>query len=131
MDGTTAMRLHKGLAGAVAGLVLVMAVLAGQGTYGGLSIEIHGYVGNLLFVLVVANLAVSMLARVSRATMSAAAALALLAFAQTGLGYVGRETLEAAAWHIPNGVLIMGVSTYHYLDLRTRWAARRPDPAQA
>ena len=29
-----------------------------------------------------------------------------------GLGYVGRETSAAAAWHIPVGVAIFGLACY-------------------
>jgi hypothetical protein len=32
--------------------------------------------------------------------------------AQIGLGYSGRETLEAAAWHVPMGVTIFGLAVY-------------------
>ena len=44
----------------------------------------------------------------------------MLTFAQVGLGYVGREQLEAAAWHIPNGVLLMALSTYQFATLQAR-----------
>ena len=42
-----------------------------------------------------------------------ALATALLAglFGQTGLGYVGRDTAAAAAWHIPLGVTLFGLAT--------------------
>lgn len=46
-----------------------------------------------------------------------------LAFAQVGLGYVGRELLNAAAWHIPNGVLLMALSTYQWATLQARGTA--------
>jgi hypothetical protein len=39
-------------------------------------------------------------------------ALLALTFAQVGLGYVGRETAAAAAWHIPNGVAIVALASY-------------------
>jgi hypothetical protein len=42
-----------------------------------------------------------------------------LAFAQVGLGFVGRETSEAAAWHIPVGVAIFGLTTYQLALLTT------------
>jgi hypothetical protein len=32
-------------------------------------------------------------------------------FAQTGLGYVGREVTAAAMWHVPLGVTIFGLVT--------------------
>ena len=47
-----------------------------------------------------------------------AVALVALAFAQIGLGYVGRETTAAAAWHIPMGVTIFGLACYQLAGLR-------------
>jgi hypothetical protein len=35
----------------------------------------------------------------------------LLVIAQIGLGYTGRTEATAMAWHLPNGVLLMGLST--------------------
>jgi hypothetical protein len=32
--------------------------------------------------------------------------------AQIGLGYAGRDSGEAAALHLPNGVLIFGIGTF-------------------
>ena len=39
---------------------------------------------------------------------------ALLMFVQTGLGYLGRDELEAAAWHVPLGVLIFGLAMWQF-----------------
>jgi hypothetical protein len=46
-------------------------------------------------------------------------AFLLLSFAQIGLGYIGRDTAEAAAWHIPNGVLLMAIVTFQLANLMT------------
>jgi len=107
-------RAHPPLAAVIALLLLVQAVLAGRSEvlFGSWSIEVHGMVGNGLFVLVVANLALAIARRAGTVELSVAAALGLLTFAQVGLGYVGREELEAAAWHVPNGVLLMGLGGY-------------------
>jgi hypothetical protein len=119
-------RLQLPLAGVIAALLLVQAVIAGRSEvlFGSWDIEVHGWVGNGLFVLVVANLAVAVVRRASTAELTVAAALGMLTFAQVGLGYVGREQLEAAAWHIPNGVLLMGLGAYQLALLQGRSSTR-------
>ncbi len=47
-----------------------------------------------------------------KSVLIASGPLVLLLFAQVGLSYLGRSSTEAAAWHIPNGVLAFGVATY-------------------
>lgn len=118
----TLRRAHLPLAAAIAALLLVQAVLAGRSEvlFGTWSIEVHGIVGNSLFVLVVANLALAVARRATTPELTVAAALGLLTFAQVGLGYVGRDQLEAAAWHVPNGVLLMGLGGYQLALLQHR-----------
>jgi hypothetical protein len=111
------------LAAVIAALVLLQAVLAGRAVFGPWDIEVHGWVGNGLFVLVVVNLALAMARRAPTAQLTVAGLLGALTFAQVGLGYVGREQLEAAAWHIPNGVLLMALATYQLAMLPSRAAA--------
>jgi hypothetical protein len=111
------------LAAVIAALVLLQAVLAGRAVFGPWDIEIHGWVGNGLFVLVVVNLALAMARRAPTAQLTVAGLLGGLTFAQVGLGYVGREQLEAAAWHIPNGVLLMALATYQLAMLPSRASA--------
>lgn len=96
-------------------LVLVLATMAGRSNrlFGTWDIEVHGWVGNLLFTIAVVMVVLALLTRVRGVVLGHAIGFAALCFAQVGLGYVGRETLEAAAWHIPNGVLIMGVAVAH------------------
>lgn len=122
MDTAALARLRRPLAGLVAGLILILAVIAGRGLFDTWGFEVHGYVGNAVFALVVVNLALAIVARAPRSQVGLAVAILVLAFAQVGLGYVGREQLEAAAWHIPNGVLLMGLSTFQWAQLRTATA---------
>lgn len=111
---------QRTLAGLMAVIILVMAAIAGRSLFGPWDIEVHGWIGNGLFVLAVANLALAIYRRPSTAELTVAALIGMLTFAQVGLGYVGREQLEAAAWHIPNGVLLMALSTYQWASLHAR-----------
>lgn len=121
---TTLVRIQRVLAAAMAILVLVLALMAGRSLFGTWDIVVHGYVGNSMFLLALVNLAVVLAARPTAAQFALAGMIALLVFAQIGLGYVGRDTAEAAALHIPNGVLLMGLTTYQFAELQAR--ARRP-----
>ncbi len=106
-------------------LVLVQAALAGQHLFEGSSISVHGILGNVSFALTVVGVGLALVRRCEAAVFFVAVALLALAFAQVGLGYVGRETLSAAAWHIPNGVAIFGLTTYQ-LALVTRATGAPP-----
>ncbi|MBI1843269.1 MAG: hypothetical protein HYR89_01435 [Actinobacteria bacterium] len=44
--------------------------------------------------------------------------LAAVLTGQIGLGYLGRETAEAAAWHVPLGVLSFGLAVYQTTAVR-------------
>ena len=57
-------------------------------------------------------LGLALLGRHDRTRLVLSALLVVALFAQTGLGYVGRETAEAAAWHVPLGVAIFGFTAY-------------------
>jgi heme A synthase len=92
-------------------LILVQAFLAGRALFGGWSITVHGVIGNVTFVFALVTLVLAWRARHRPAT-TAAAVLVVLITAQIGLGYSGRETLEAAAWHVPLGVTIFGLAVY-------------------
>lgn len=96
-------------------LVLGQAVLVGQGLYGGDLglIGVHGWVGNASFVVVIGLVGLAVVGRrggdLGTADLALSGLLLLLMVAQMGLGYSGRQSALAAAWHIPNGVLIFGV----------------------
>lgn len=123
-DVTTAPRAglataHRALACVMPVLVLVQAAIAGQHLFEGASISLHGILGNITFALTIVGIVLALVRRCDGVVFAVAVALLALAFAQVGLGYVGRETLSAAAWHIPNGVAIFGLTTYQ-LALVTR-----------
>ena len=112
------------VAGCIALLVLLLAVLAGRFlSLGEEIIEVHGYIGNGLFFLTLVNVGLVLRTTSHGPTVAVAGAIALLAFAQVGLGYVGRDTADAAALHVPNGVLLMGLSAYHFAEARHRGIA--------
>jgi hypothetical protein len=105
-------RLHRLAAAVVALAVLVNALIAGRTMAGDWDIVVHGVIGNVVFVLTLGALALAVAARAGRATVIAAVVLLALVFAQVGLGYSGRESLEARAWHLPNGVAIFGLAVW-------------------
>lgn len=95
-------------------IVLIMAVLGGRFFVSPSIIDVHGYIGNLFFALVVAQAALLFMAGISgwigKTLVGLAAIGVLLVIAQLGLGYSGRESATALSLHIPNGVLIFGLS---------------------
>ncbi len=104
---------YRVLAGVCVLLVLVMAAIAGRHLELGGGIELHGILGNIVFAIAAVMVVLSFLTQTRGVVVGHAVAFAALCFAQIGLGYVGRETAEAAAWHIPNGVLLMGLAVAH------------------
>jgi hypothetical protein len=93
--------------------VLVQAFMAGRFLYG-LSdlVEEHGFLGNLTFILVILLVVGAWLGRQSGVMTSTDLGLALLLLvlvaAQFGLGY--SDSRSASAIHIPNGVLVTGLT---------------------
>ncbi|MGH8993242.1 MAG: hypothetical protein ACRDZ7_17175 [Acidimicrobiia bacterium] len=92
-------------------LILVQAFIAGRALFGGWSITVHGVVGNVTFLFALVTLVLAWRSGQRPATVVAAVLVALIT-AQIGLGYSGRESLEAAAWHVPLGVTIFGLAVY-------------------
>src|SRR5688572_3561511 len=95
---------HRILVVVLPALVLVQATLAGQHLFEGMGISLHGILGNITFALTLVGVVLAVVRRSDGSTFFLAVALMALAFAQVGLGYVGRETTMAAAWHVPLGV---------------------------
>lgn len=120
------LRARMVVSGVIAVTVVLLAFLAGRFLFlGDLVIETHGYIGNTVFLLALVNLGMALADKGDGPELAVAGMIALLTFTQIGLGYVGRETADAAALHVPNGVLLMGLSGYHFADLRTRVTRRR------
>jgi len=104
---------YRGASGLFAGLVLVQAVLAGQFLNGqsGL-VAVHRTLGAQ--VLPLWSLVLVALAgfATGRRSVAVPTVLLVLTTLQTGLGFLGRGSLEAAAWHLPLGVAIFGLAVY-------------------
>ena len=110
-----ATRGFRWLAAVTALLVLVQAVLAGRGMFDDPALlETHGFVGNATFVAVLALVVLAFIAgrrgAFGRLELGLSVLLLVLVIAQLGLGYSGRESSAAASWHVPNGVLIFGLT---------------------
>lgn len=108
------------LAHVVALLVLIQAAMAGHSNrlFGGINIELHGVVGNALFTLILVELVLAFVIKAGTGRLAVLGGLTVLSVAQTGLGYMGRNSLDAAGWHIPLGVLIFGVTIYNIVQAR-------------
>jgi len=122
-----ALSAYRALAHVLPVLVLIQAWMAGSSNvlFGSLDIDLHGMVGNVTFLLALIVFALALVARAGGPAIVVSGVLALLLFAQIGLGYIGRDTEAAAAWHIPNGVLIFGLATYQISLSRLLGGARR------
>ena len=110
--------------------VLIQAFFAGRGLFIDTdNIDIHGILGNVTFLLALiqAGLAIFAGLRGRLRTMLIATSLLLLALVivQLGLGYSGRDGGEPAAWHVPNGVLIFGLT----VGINSALARSRVGPA--
>ena len=100
-------------------LVVITALVIGEGFFGGRArlIEDHGYLGNVIFIFAVVQIVLAFMqyqkGTVNRNQLILSGLLILLIFAQIGLGYSGSRSgaANALVWHLPVGVLIMGVST--------------------
>lgn len=109
-------RLLRPVAVLIATLILVQALLAGRGWFINYDlIATHGWVGNATFLVVIVQVVLAFIAwrqhLAGVVELGLSVALLLLVVSQIGLGYSGRESATAAALHIPNGVLIFGVTT--------------------
>lgn len=106
--------------------ILVQAMLASQGFYEGKPglITGHGHLGNTLFLLAVIQTGLAVVAAsrtlVERRVVVLATLVTILVVTQIGLGYTGRTEATAMAWHLPNGVLLMGLSTILAVTLWNR-----------
>ena len=102
----------KGVSHLVTLLVLVQAALAGMFISGEEldALDVHEMVGNLLLMVVVAQLILGFLVRDwSRFGLWIWVLLLLvLVITQTGLGYLGRDETLGTVVHVPLGVFIFG-----------------------
>lgn len=108
------------LASVVALMVLIQAAMAGHSNrlFGGINIELHGVVGNATFTLIMVELVLAFVIKAGTGRLAVLGGLTALAIAQTGLGYMGRSSLDAAGWHVPLGVVIFGLAIYNVVQAR-------------
>ena len=98
--------------------ILVQAILGSNGFFQGEPdlITGHAQLGNLLFLVAGIQAVLAFMGTqkgfVSRNFVIASVVLLLLVVAQIGLGYGSRDSVDSLTWHLPNGVLLMGISTY-------------------
>ena len=119
------LRTYRATAFTVAVLVLVQAALAGRSLFGAWSIAVHGTVGNATYGLALVAVAAAVAGRAGRHATAVAVVLLVVLTAQIGLGYAGRESSEAAAWHVPLGVLAFGIAVYQLSVMRVGGGAPR------
>ncbi len=128
-DRPALLNAFRGVAGLLLLLVLFQALMAGRSEvlFGDWSIEAHGIVGNVSFLLAVGGLVLGIITRAPRGVVAVAAAIVVLMVVQIVLGYSGRDSQEAAAWHVPTGVAIFGLTVYQVSIVR-RTALATPAP---
>lgn len=112
---------HRIVAGLIVVLVLVQAVIAGRSNrlFGSWNIEVHGVLGNVVLLAALGEAALVVFGRSGRAAAVTVGLLVVAVVAQIGLGYTGRDSVGAAAWHIPLGVAVFGLAVWN-LALATR-----------
>lgn len=118
-DSGTIQTAYRWLATLFAALVVAQAFLGTRGYFADQElIDIHAIVANTMFLLAIIQTVLAwLLSTRNRLTMRDLvlnAVLVLLTVAQIGLGYSTREADSFASTislHIPNGVLLMGVSS--------------------
>jgi hypothetical protein len=99
--------------------IVTMALVIGQGVWGGERSLItgHGHLGNAIFVLAGIQFVLAVMLyqkkQISATHMVITFALVALLLAQAGLGYSGRSNSSLISWHVPLGVLLMGIATFN------------------
>lgn len=96
-------------------LVLVQAILAGRGWFVDYDlIDIHGVVGDITLLAGIVQVAIAFVTmrrqRTTRPLFGLSLAILILVIAQSALGHASSESATAASLHIPNGVLIFGLT---------------------
>jgi hypothetical protein len=96
-------------------VVLIQAIFAGQGLFNDTDlITVHGGIGNLTLLLVLIQTGLVLFAgfrgRTRTILLGLNLLLPVLVVVQIALGYAGEDGGQAAAWHVPNGVAIFGLT---------------------
>lgn len=79
----------------------------------------HGHLGNSLFLIAGIQVGLALFGaqkgRFDRTFVVTSIVGLGLIVAQIGLGYSTRSSVDALTWHLPNGVLLMAVSTWNVI----------------
>ena len=123
-------RVSQALSALLAGLVLLQSVLAGQFLYTSTGMRsAHRMVGEGLGVIGAALVAAAGMAwrgdRSRGRLLATAVWMLIVLVVQTGLGFVGRDTPDAAALHVPLGVAAFGLAGYAFVLSRSTSAVAR------
>jgi hypothetical protein len=97
-------------------VILVQAVFAGRGLFLDTdNLSVHGGIGMLTLLLAVVQAVLVLLSGlrggIRTGLIAASVLLVALVVVQMGLGEAGSDGGQAAALHVPNGVLIFGIAT--------------------
>lgn len=111
-------------------LLVLQGFLGGRGLFKNHDlIEVHGYVGEFIFllaaVIVIAAWQGRQTGRLGKPELVISLINIALVIAQLGLGFSTRDSVDAAAWHLANAVLVSG-TTFALIAL----SLRRPMPAE-
>jgi hypothetical protein len=95
-----------------AALILIQAIIAGRGWFKDFDlIKTHGDIGTGVLLVAIVQVVLAFMVFGPRSSLTIGfAVVAILTFAQLGMGYASDENSTAASLHIPNGVLIFGLS---------------------
>jgi hypothetical protein len=107
----------KGVSALFAALVLFQAFMGGRGWFLDYDlIKIHGYIGDGVLLVAIIQLvlmfSIGLPSDIRRTALTLGSVLVVLTIVQLGLGYSSKDDANAAAWHIPNGVLIFGLTVF-------------------
>jgi hypothetical protein len=95
-------------------LVLLQAAIAGRGWFKDYDLfDLHGLMANVIFIVAIAQLALSYATAGRGPLLYLTAAILILVVVQVGLGMAIEDSANAGAWHVPNGVLIFGLAVGH------------------
>lgn len=114
--------------------IVILALLIGQGVWNGERglVTGHGHFGNLVFALAAIQCLIAVLLyqkkRISATHMVITFVMVVLLLTQIGIGYSGRQNNSLIAWHVPNGVLLMGLAT---INAALAWLRPGPSGQQA
>ena len=123
-------RVSEVLSALLAGLVLLQSALAGQFLYTSTGTRAaHRVIGEGLGLIGVALVAAAGMAwrddRSRGRLLATAVWMLIVLVVQTGLGFLGRDTPDAAALHVPLGVAAFGVAGYAFVLSRSMSAVAR------